>query len=235
MRFPFRLVAFLGAASSGATIGYSLADRPPAPIVLTQADDVVLPDVPVIPVETPVPRADPWTLRQEAAVFDDLTNVYLSVPSDAPLACGPRRRASLLLRCLEDRTAVYIAHDCATPAGDLDGWSVDLRLDDHPVEQMWMQVDSRGEAFGLWDYQQARVFIERLLMSDTLHLRFAEAGGLISEMAFPVSDLTGHVDVLTQACNWSDVPPWEIGPQPLDRAEPEPVKIAGQVGARTVR
>ncbi|SDY60179.1 Type VI secretion system VasI, EvfG, VC_A0118 [Jannaschia faecimaris] len=224
MSFFLRLFAFAGTAAAGVTLGYyGLALRPSPQINVTAADRIALPPshpmpprpmAPIIVPEPPAPR-QPWTLRQEAATVTDLTNVYLSVPSEEALTCGPRRRASLILRCLEDQTSVYIAHDCATPPTDPDGWPVDLRLGDGPATRMLMQVDSQGEALGHWEHQAARILIERLLTADTLHLGFADADGIANRMHFPLSGLGSRLDTLKTACHWAAVPSWEIGPRPL--------------------
>lgn len=228
MRIPLRFFAFTATAVSGVAAGYGLVDRPPAQIVVTEAEQAALRPTaqtgisPIAPptIEEPLTaapdpdQADPWTSLQEAGAFDDLTNVYLSVPSDAPLSCGARRRASLMLRCLEDRTSIYVAHDCATPPIHSGGWDVDLRLDQNPVEQTRMQVDSRGEALGHWEYQEARILIERLTTADRLHMRFTDDSGVTTALQFPLTGLGDHLDDLRDACHWSDVPPWEIGPSP---------------------
>ena len=114
-----------------------------------------------------------------------------------------------MLRCLQDRTAVYIAHDCATPPGDPDGWQVEQRLDTAATSTAHMEVDSHGEAFGYWQYRPARTLIENLIRADNLHLRFTDADGLTSEMRFPLTGLTEALPTLSAACNWSDVAPWE--------------------------
>ncbi|WP_179379152.1 type VI secretion system-associated protein TagO [Jannaschia marina] len=228
-----RIAAVLLAALSGGAIGYDAVDRlgasesapggtgglaarsldpaagPPRIFVPddTLAFAVARPGI--VGAERPARPRSAWTLRSEPSGFADVLNVYLSVPSDAPLACGARRRASLMLRCLEDRTAIYIAHDCATPAIDPDGWQVDLRLDDGAAETRWMQVDSRGEAFGHWDYRDARTLMETLLEGETLHVRFDDIEGRRSAMRFPLDGLDAALPDLTRACHWSDVPPWQ--------------------------
>lgn len=221
---PLRIFAVLIAAASGIAIGYGVTDMTGSGIPEGTAETTVFRDnlpPPVLAIARPVvARAEivpqhnvaavrpRWTLRQDAAVFDDLTNIYVSVPSIAPLRCGPRRRATLMLRCLEDRTAVYIAHDCPTPPGDPAGWQVDLRLDDGPVQTVAMEIDSLGEAIGHWDYPAARTFIEALLPVEDLAVRFTDATGQRSEMTFPVAGLAPHLDRLSAACHWSPTPPW---------------------------
>jgi hypothetical protein len=234
---PLRLLAYLTTALSGIAVGYSFVDPAPPEMIAAQEQTTVSQPPVALPVPPVVARsADQsppearWNLREDVSAFDDFTNVYLSVPSDAPLTCGARRRASLMLRCLADKTAIYIAHDCATPPIDPDGWNVDLRLDDAPAQSVQMQVDDRGEAFGHWDYRDARTFIERLEAADRLHVRFTDASGLESVLQFPVTGLTDRVDTLREACHWSDTPPWAIGPQP---ETPLPESIVNASGPST--
>lgn len=216
MKLALRVLSIMLAAASGTAIGYALTEATGTHITLSKPQATVFRDSlppPVlaasqIPPTRSAPEMPGWTLRQEPAVFDDLTNVYLSVPSIAPLRCGPRRRATLMLRCLEDRTAAYISHDCATPPGDPTGWQADLRLDDGPVKSVQMEVDSLGEAIGHWQYPAARTFIEALLPADTLAVRFIDARGQQSDMTFPVAGLAPHLEQLRGACHWSEIPPW---------------------------
>ena len=232
MSLPFRAAAYLVATLSGASLGYSISGGVGDGAVSRNTMPSTLPvgTPPVTPVATPETMSDGpppttvqttaapdgdtvdtsgWTLRSEVSDFDNLTNVFLSVSSDRPLPCGPRRRATLMLRCLQDRTAVYIAHDCATPPGDPDGWQVEQRLDTAAATTAYMEVDSHGEAFGYWQYRPARTLIENLIRADNLHLRFTDADGLTSEMRFPLTGLTEALPTLSAACNWSDVAPWE--------------------------
>lgn len=217
MSVSLRILSIVLAAASGTAIGYALTEATGTHITLTTPQATVFRDSLPPPVlasaKTPPARSAPevpaWTLRQEPAVFDDLTNIYLSVPSIAPLRCGPRRRATLMLRCLEDRTAAYISHDCATPPGDPAGWQADLRLDDGPVQSVQMEVDGLGEAIGHWDYQDARIFMETLLPAQSLAVRFTDATGYKTEMTFPIAGLAPHLERLSAACHWSTVPPWD--------------------------
>ncbi|MGC1260390.1 MAG: hypothetical protein WA873_06965, partial [Jannaschia helgolandensis] len=132
MPLPFRAAAYLVATLSGASLGYSISGGGGDGAVPRNTMPSTLPvgTPPVTPVATPETMSDGpppttvqttaapdgdtfdtsgWTLRSEVSDFDNLTNVFLSVSSDRPLPCGPRRRATLMLRCLQDRTAVYIA------------------------------------------------------------------------------------------------------------------------------
>ncbi|SFI89615.1 type VI secretion system-associated protein TagO [Jannaschia pohangensis] len=213
-----RPLIYLTAALSGIAVGYSLPSDAPETDVPPRVVRDVAPPAPPMPVALTVGDADvvedepagpAWVLRTEPAAFDDLTNVYLSVPSDQPLRCGPRRRASLMLRCLEDRTAIYIAHDCATPPMDPEGWDVDLRFDQNAVQNVDLPVDSHGEAFGHWTYREARTLMEELLSAQTLSVRFTDLTGTESQMSFPVASLAEPLETLKQACHWSAVPPWE--------------------------
>ncbi|MEM8824031.1 MAG: hypothetical protein AAGF30_10515, partial [Pseudomonadota bacterium] len=82
-----------------------------------------------------LPPPPAWHVRQDASGFNGSTDVFVSVTSDDPVACGTRRRAALILRCLDDRTSVLIGHGCNTPARGPDRWPIDLRLDDGSITQ----------------------------------------------------------------------------------------------------
>lgn len=177
----------------------------------------VLPDWPHSPPTVP-DMAPVWTVRQDPSAFTGLMDVFVTVASDDPVACGSRRRASLILRCLDDRTSALIGHDCETPPSGADGWPIELRLDDGPIAQADWLPDARGETFGQWTYRDARTFMETLIPSERLHVRFADLHGVTSEMSFPVGGLAEALEPLRQACGWSERPPWmapEAGEDPV--------------------
>ncbi|MFO6465656.1 type VI secretion system-associated protein TagO [Jannaschia sp. KMU-145] len=201
----------LGRAGDAVMLGAAAAPAMAAP--QQAAPTAIATEVLAVPPSrpaTPTPPPSPWTVLTEDSTFDGFENVYLSTPSDAPLTCGARRRATLFLRCFGDRTAAYIAHDCQTPARDPDGWPVELRLDDGPATATRMQVDDRGESLGYWTYEGARTFIEDLAGRRTLHARFTDQSGRIEQLSFPISGLAPHLDALRAACHWSETPPWSV-------------------------
>ncbi|GIT89885.1 hypothetical protein JANAI62_06310 [Jannaschia pagri] len=150
-----------------------------------------------------------WRQETEAQPFGPSQDVFLSVPSLGVSSCGLRRRATLILRCLRDRTAALVIHDCATPLIGNEGWAVDLRLDDGPVERARLRPTHMGDGFGHFTYQPARILIERLETAEHLHLQFADIEGVNATLSFPVAGLSDVVVPLKQACSWSEQPPWE--------------------------
>ncbi|MGB3408568.1 MAG: hypothetical protein WBA67_13875 [Jannaschia sp.] len=151
---------------------------------------------------------DGWVLREDVSAFSGTTDVFLSVPSEGVTTCGRQVRASLILRCLDDQTAAYVVHDCATPTLGSDGWAVDLRFGSGPSDQVRMTPTAIGDGFGHFEYRAARTLIEALEAADALHLRFADIEGFSTELRFDVRGLSRQVGVLKRACGWSRVPPW---------------------------
>lgn len=149
-----------------------------------------------------------WSLREENSAFGGPNDVFLSVPSEGPATCGRRVRASLILRCLDDQTAIYVIHECATPRIGSEGWAADIRLDDGAVERVRMTPTQIGDGFGFFAYRDARTLIDRLRRTSALHLRFQDIEGISTELRFPTAGLSGGLMPLTRACGWSDVPPW---------------------------
>ncbi len=213
--------AFVLAVASGIAVGYDLprildgsgevamAPARPAPLdVVVRRPSALLEDRESAVLMSDTPWRPSWTMRSEQSPFSGRTNVYLSTASNGPLRCGPRRRATLMLRCQEDATTAYIAHDCDTPTLDGDGWDVEFVLDDGPLETLQLLSDDRGEALGFWTYREARPFIERLMRARQLHLRFADLRGRQNEMSFDIAGLEDEIGTLRQACGWSAIPPW---------------------------
>lgn len=177
-----------------------------------------------MPTRVPSTNGPAWRIRQEASAVAGLTNVFLSVPSRDPVSCGTRRRATLILRCLDDRTTALIGHDCETPFRGGRSWPVAWQLDDLPVTDSHWLPDARGETFGRWTYREARTFIEALMAGETLRVRFDDAAGVTSEMSFPIAGLDRALPPLRAACGWSERAPWE----------PSETGTDGRVAAETV-
>ncbi|WP_371154840.1 type VI secretion system-associated protein TagO [Jannaschia sp. 2305UL9-9] len=162
-------------------------------------------DVEMMSASTPTSR---WTLREEDSAFGGPQNVFLSAPSDGPATCGRRVRASLILRCLDDQTAIYVIHECATPRIGSEGWAADIRLDDEAVERLRMTPTHQGDGFGHFTYRDARTLIDRMRNAAHLHLRFQDIEGISTELRFATGGLASDLAKLTRACGWSDVAPW---------------------------
>ncbi|MEM8848962.1 MAG: type VI secretion system-associated protein TagO [Pseudomonadota bacterium] len=224
MASSIRVLSVILATASGISFGYGLAIRPDlAPQTLGAA----LPSPPdwATPITVSVlpewrhsapPPAEPvsvWNTRQDPSAFTGLMDVFVTVASNDPVACGSRRRASLILRCLDDRTSALIGHDCETPPIEQDGWPIELRLDDGPIVDARWLPDARGETFGQWTYREARTFIETLIPSETLHVRFDDIHGVTSEMSFPIWGLEEALEPLQHSCGWSERAPW-LAPEP---------------------
>lgn len=220
-RFVRTFCAFLLAVASGIAVGYDLprfshgsgdvvmAPARPAPLdISVRRPSALLEDMEAPVAVSDTPWRPSWTMRSEQSPFSGRTNVYLSTASDGPLRCGPRRRATLMLRCQEDATTAYVAHDCDTPTLDDEGWHMELVIDDGPLEPLQLQSDDRGEALGFWTYREARPFIERLMDARQLHLRFTDLRGRQNEMSFDLEGLGDEIGALRQACGWSAIPPW---------------------------
>ncbi|KIT14582.1 type VI secretion system-associated protein TagO [Jannaschia aquimarina] len=147
-----------------------------------------------------------WRTEIDLSDLDGTHDVFLSVPSAAPLRCGAGR-ATLFLRCLGDRTAAFIWHGCDAAKLVPDTRAVTLRVDDGPIRHARWQVGGDSATLGLWEYRPARRLIEAIQNGRVLHVAFRDHIDRTHEMSFPVAGLREAGAPLRIACGWSDVLP----------------------------
>lgn len=144
----------------------------------------------------------PWRTEIDLSDFAGTNDVFLSSRSEKALRCG-EGHATLFLRCLQDRTALFIWHGCVVPS-DQQLFQVEMSIDGGAVETLTWQVGGEAATLGLWAYDDARRLIEKFYGADRVALRYEDALGLKREMAFPITGLKRAIVPLRIACGWSE-------------------------------
>lgn len=146
-----------------------------------------------------------WTARTRVSEFEDTTDVFLSTPSKAPLMCsdfGGQREATLMIRCLENTTAVIINTHCHVASGFQGYGEVDVRIDDEAAFNRSFDASTDNSALGLWNGGSAIPFVKRLLDKETLRLRFTPFNKSPVTAEFDISGLDAKIGELRDNCGW---------------------------------
>ncbi len=150
-------------------------------------------------------RSD-WNVVTETSVLTDDKNVYISTNSKERIACGwasNSSTATLLVRCQENTTAIYLRTDCHVASSDYDNYGdITYRIDDLPAKTRGFSASSNNKALGLWSGGASIPFIKRLLGHDKLIMRFTPYSESPETVTFNIAGLNEKIKPLREACNW---------------------------------
>jgi len=147
--------------------------------------------------------ATPWLVEEKTSDFTDQRNIFLSTFSMERANCGSRGDfATLYLRCVENKTSLFVFHGCYTPTITRNTWSVDVRIDDAPMKTVHFNGSASNNALGYWTFRQAKPFIESLFGAAKLRMRFRDYSGNTSELTFPIHELETAILPLRETCGW---------------------------------
>ncbi len=156
--------------------------------------------------ETELDVSGDWDVEIKTSEFKDTTDVFLRVQSEEPLSCGmgfgAPQHATLMLRCMENTTALYISTDCHLASGFQGYGTVEYRIDDRPARSRGFTDSTDNRALGLWRGAQAIPFVKELLGADRLLTRFTPFGESPVTAQFPITGLDTAIMPLREACSW---------------------------------
>lgn len=147
-----------------------------------------------------------WVVRTDSSDFEDTTDVFMSTESLEPISCqqfGTAQTATLMIRCMENTTAIFMSTSCHVASGFQGYGDVDVRVDDKPstVASMGASTDSR--ALGLWRGGSSIPFIKnQLLGGSRLLLRFTPFGQSPTTVEFDISGIDEALVPLRTECGW---------------------------------
>lgn len=147
----------------------------------------------------PEPQGKQWRYTDETSALDDRKDVWLSVNSKNTEgnAIGSPTRATLWVRCMENRTNLLIGFERYTT----DNQSVKFRLDDGSIQTQWMETMRGGDGIGIWSGSRAIPFIKNMFGKETMVIAYNTYTGPV-EFTFDISGLRERIEPLASACNW---------------------------------
>jgi type VI secretion system protein VasI len=140
-----------------------------------------------------------WTIAKEKSALHNREDVWLSVVSRNTEGnqIGSPERATLWLRCMENKTNVVVGFNRYTS----DDQTVEYKLDDASIDTQWMEILRGGEGLGIWSGSRAIPFIKAMLGKETLTLAYKTYTGPV-EFSFDISGLNSQIAPLATACGW---------------------------------
>jgi len=153
----------------------------------------------------PRPPPSPWRVNQWTSEMDDspavsLTTNSLGIYSGA--YGGRAGPATLILRCLENTTSMYVKMNGHFLA-DIQGYgNVTYRVDDLQARTARMKESTDNEALGLWSGGQSIPVVRQLIGHDQVVMRITPYNQSSVSVTFPIRDLEEKIQPLREACNW---------------------------------
>ncbi|GAA3704107.1 hypothetical protein GCM10022421_08660 [Oceanisphaera sediminis] len=151
----------------------------------------------------PVPAkpASNWLKQQGVSDVDDSPYVVLSTLSDE----RPKDRygrttwPSLVIRCLENTTAIYVDWERYLGIGDT---RVTYRIDDNKAVTRSWNISTDNQSVGLWRGGQSIPVIKKMIGSQKLLVRVTPYGDNAYTVTFYTAGLKEDLAQLRKACHW---------------------------------
>jgi hypothetical protein len=157
-----------------------------------------------------------WRESVDKSPMDDSPIVTLWVGADEPMsdAYGGSTTPTLVVRCRENSTSIFVNFDQYITTGDVDDeHQIRYRLDSKPPVSAYWGVSTDFEALGVWE--GAVRLVQEVAGAKRLILQTIPYGRSSVTVSFDVSGLEKRLPPLAKACNW-----------PGRRAEAAPAKPA---------
>jgi len=154
---------------------------------------------PTVGVGTKDPSGKQWQHSSENSALDNRQDVWLRVRSTNTEgnAIGSPIRATLWVRCMENKTNIFIGFDRYTT----DNQSVKFKLDEGAIKKQWMEVMRGGDGIGVWSGRRAIPLIKQMFGKEKLVVAYDTYTGPV-EFTFDISGLNERIDPLAKACQW---------------------------------
>lgn len=147
------------------------------------------------------PATAKWQRTEAKSEMDDSKTIVLKLSAETPIAGWLTKSVvpSLIIRCKEKRTDLYIVTDMAANPERGDGFSVRLRLDSkEAVRETWSESTSKDSLFS----HDAVALATSLENTSTFLFEFTPFNSAPQLVRFDVRGLQPELTTLSQACLW---------------------------------
>lgn len=159
--------------------------------------------------QKPEPEAPPkgdWSVRTEKSDFKDTQDVFAKIDSSSGVRCNwdsTPRPITLLLRCLENTTAMMIITHCHVTSGHGGYGKVDLRVDEGSAFAREFEASTSNDTLGLWSGRRSiPVIRDRLIGGETLKVRFTPFNDSPVQAEFNITGIGEAIEPLRKSCGW---------------------------------
>lgn len=138
--------------------------------------------------------------KEEGSALENRKDAWLSVISENTEgnSIGSRIRATLFIRCMENKTNLLIAFDRYTT----DNQNMRYKLDDGPIQKQWVEVMRGGDGIGIWSGSRAIPFVKTMFGKERMVIAYNTYSGPV-EFTFNISGLRSRIDKVANACGWA--------------------------------
>jgi len=144
-----------------------------------------------------------WRVQTETSKIDDSENVFVIVDSNEKIFNRFGRsegKATLLIRCMENRTSIYIIWAGVFIGSD--STSVTYRLDRDPAKTASMDISTDRRATGFWSGNRAVSFIRAMFGKTQLLARVTPYGESAITVTFGIGGVREATKPVAAACKW---------------------------------
>lgn len=136
----------------------------------------------------------------ERSLIDDSQTVAFSLPAETDFAGWlERHRATLIIRCQENKTAAYIATGTAASVERGDRHTVQVRFDSRDATtQGWGESTDDDALFA----PDPVPLIREIVGADRMIFRFTPFKANPATLEFDVRGLDQHIGLIASECNW---------------------------------
>lgn len=161
------------------------------------------------PVSVPLPITESttgkWQVDIKKSDFEDTTDVYMILETEEPVSCGgygAPQKASLVLRCMENKSAVYITGKCHLASGFQGYGKVDIRLDEQKSFTRDMDASTDNSALGHFSGGQAIPLMKQMLGKQKMLARFTPFNENAVSVSFDLNGIDDAIKPLREECGW---------------------------------
>ncbi len=144
-----------------------------------------------------------WISNSNTDSFTGDKTAVLKVDSKEPLSCSYRgSHATLVIRCKENTTEVYLITDCHLTDSDYDyDYSkVQYKLDDGSIKEFKGSISTDSSAFF---YPHSDItFIKSMFGHSKLTMRFTPYSKSNETVTFDIEGIQNVVGTVAETCNW---------------------------------
>jgi hypothetical protein len=154
---------------------------------------------------------DKWHVTEEQSPMDDSKTVVLALDSEDKIQ-GPLGavRPSLIVRCKEKKTDVYVASGMAASiehdfeGGPSDYHTVRIRLDDGPANSArWSESTDHHALFAGYGRENLIEFAKKLSGASTLTFQFTPFDGSLQVARFDLRGMDVYLHKVAEGCGWA--------------------------------
>ena len=151
-----------------------------------------------------IPKKDvglQWGHSEDTSAMYNRKDVWLWVSSTngQGTSYGSEKNARLELRCMDNKTNIYITFDTYINEDQ----SVRYKIDDDKIKSVYMRPFTSNDGLGIFNGNKAIPFIKNLFDRNKIIFQFKSYRNPSLEFVFNVSGLRNQIAELSKACEWN--------------------------------